>query len=233
MVAVSTAEGPHVTPQAFADVAGDLWLVAPRRSLKVRAVRSRPEVGVLAGDTFVRGRGSVLGARQLAVVGPLASLAGPTYVARNAPLLAGIGLDALLRGMPPGSRSVIRVTTEDRVALGGDFDLEITIGPVASRRGPFDEAALGLLTDDGPAVVPARWDDEGGVATVRSTDLDAVGVRSGRVPACLTLSSSPGLRPSGFSGVLLRGHLDQARRRLTVSRRSWWDGYDTGSEPYR
>lgn len=59
-LAVAGRSGPHVTPIAFDSTDRDLWVVAPRRSAKVRAVLRDPRVGALVrtGD-----RALVLGGR--------------------------------------------------------------------------------------------------------------------------------------------------------------------------
>jgi len=58
--AVLTPKGPHLTPTVFSWAAGRLWIVAPKRSVKVRALRADPRVGVLlaAGARYVIGSGT-------------------------------------------------------------------------------------------------------------------------------------------------------------------------------
>jgi len=239
MVAVETATGPHVTPQAFAAAAGHAWLVAPARSAKVRALRRRPRVALLFGDhdrsLLATGRAEVLGPLDLARIGPALAMAGGDYLARNGTLVAGIGTDVLLGALaPPVDRVLIRVTTHRHLQLGeGEPDVAVAVGSLGVELpAGCDEVALGLLTDDGPVVVPVRWDDASGTARLRSADLDAVGAGD-RTSACLTVASSPGARPSAFAGLLLRGELRRGApgeaARLVVARRSWWDGYATGS----
>lgn len=238
MVAVETAAGPHVTPQAFAAAGGHAWLVVPSRSAKVRAIRKRPQVALLfnAGDRSLvaSGRAEVLGPIDVARLGPLFAMAGIDYLFRNSALVAGIGTDVLVgAAAPPTNRVLIRITTDEHRHLGdGPLDLEVVVsGARPELERPVDDAALGLATADGPVVVPVEWDPDDGTARVRSRDLAAVGA-VGDTPACLTLASSPGTRPSSFAGVLLRGVLRRTgdSARLAVRTRSWWDGYDTGSD---
>jgi len=130
-VAVETAAGPHVTPQGFAWVGDDLWLVAARGSLKVRAIRRRPRVGVLlrsgnraavlSGVAEVLWPGDARAARRVASALPALPCATAAYGFRNAALLAGYVADLLDRSAPlPLDRVAIRVRVRRGVLLDGD-----------------------------------------------------------------------------------------------------------------
>lgn len=65
--AVRTTRGPHLTPTAVSWEADRLWAVAPKDSVKVRALRRDPRVGVLLGiDGF-----HVVAAGRVRLVDPL------------------------------------------------------------------------------------------------------------------------------------------------------------------
>jgi hypothetical protein len=237
-VAVETAAGPHVTPQAFAVALGRVWLVAPRDSLKVRALRRRPAVGVLFidGDESVSVTGtaeivSPFDARRVASMAPALSCASSDYATRNAPLMAGFAADMFKMSAPlPLDRVVIAVTPERTERLSESaarVDVEIGTLPAGSALDPLDDlvtAALAVSTPDGPIVLPARWDGSRRVASVAAASLEPAA-------ACLSLDRSKGVRPSRFRGALLRGHLAHQSDHLLlrVERTTLWNGFSAST----
>jgi len=127
--AVDTGRGLHVTPTAFSWSGGALWVVTTRQSVKVRALRRRPRVGlllrapgydlVLAGDAEmvdpVRLHGVASPERVLDM--PFAAL---RYLERNYKHVAGVLRDATLGPDLVLDRLAIRVRPSRAVLLAGD-----------------------------------------------------------------------------------------------------------------
>jgi hypothetical protein len=150
--AVDTGRGLHVTPTAFAWNGRALWVVAPRESVKARAVRHRPRVGLLLR---LRDR-SLVASGPAELVDPLHGqgvfsaarlfelpFAGLGYTARNTGHIAG-----LLRDLGPDprlalDRVVIRIALDRYALLDGD-------GPAATWGG----WPGGSLSGPVPAAVP-------------------------------------------------------------------------------
>ena len=125
--AVDTGRGLHVTPTAFSWSGGALWVVTTRQSVKVRALRRRPSVGlllrtrrhdlVLTGDAELVDPLRLHGvARPDRVLGmPFAAL---HYLGRNHRHVAGV-----LRDATPGpalvlDRLAVRIQPTRAVLLG-------------------------------------------------------------------------------------------------------------------
>jgi hypothetical protein len=125
--AVDTGRGLHVTPTAFSWSGGALWVVTTRESVKVRALRRRPSVGlllrtrrhdlVLTGDAELVDPLRLHGvARPERVLGlPFAAL---HYLGRNYRHVAGV-----LRDATPGpalvlDRLAVRIQPTRAVLLG-------------------------------------------------------------------------------------------------------------------
>lgn len=96
-----------------------------------------------------------------------------------------------------------------------------------------DAAWLGLLTADGPAVLPGRWDPEASTITVAADALARLGAPP-PLSACVTLDATEGHRPDDKVGVMLRGraHLvdvadGAARLQMVTDRLTYWDGFET------
>ncbi len=120
-VGIQTKRGAHVTPQAFAFVDGHIWLVAARKSLKVRVLQKNPDVGLM-----MRGHNAAVTISGTAQVlwpespGDALSLLGATtwtpamagsYATRNWRLMLGIGVDVIERPTTlPYDRVIIRVS---------------------------------------------------------------------------------------------------------------------------
>ena len=125
--AVDTGRGLHVTPTAFSASGGALWLVTTRQSVKVRALRRRPSVGLLLRtrrhDLVLTGEAELVDplrlhgvARPDRVLGlPFAAL---HYLGRNYRHVAGV-----LRDATPGpalvlDRLAVRIQPTRAVLLG-------------------------------------------------------------------------------------------------------------------
>jgi len=127
--AVDTGRGPHVTPTAFSWSGGALWVVTTRRSVKVRALRRRPAVGLLlrAGrhDLVLTGRAELVDPVRLHGLGGPERMAGLPFTAlryleRNYKHVAGV-----LRDATPGpalllDRLALRIRPERAVLLRAD-----------------------------------------------------------------------------------------------------------------
>lgn len=121
-VGVQSDHGPHVTPEAFAVAAGRIWFVTSFRSVKVRAIRRHPEVGLLmradGGSLVLSGHAEVLSlwspreAARLAVDALPALEAVGSYGIRNVPTLLGYALD--LCRLPGGALPIDRVLVSVR-----------------------------------------------------------------------------------------------------------------------
>jgi hypothetical protein len=234
-VAVESTIGAHVTVQAFAWSAGRIWLLAPTDSLKVRAIRRRPAIGVtvrtdsqaviMSGDAELIDvwppRADSLSARLPFGLG--------WYFARNAAITAGILTD-LFSGDLPGlsSRTLIsfapkRSLTVDSgriVHLSGDWPEAPALGttgetqPIDTHAGLLPAARQSLLRNATRADI--GWPTATGPVAVPATITNG----QAAVPAslatqfgepvgngALTVHSSVGNRPSRYNGVMLRGPL--------------------------
>ncbi|MDT7565958.1 MAG: hypothetical protein QOG76_4582 [Pseudonocardiales bacterium] len=152
--AVDTGRGLHVTPTAFSWSGGALWVVTTRQSVKVRALRRRPQVGLLLRTR----RHSLVLTGEAELVDPLRlhGLARPErvldmpfaaahYLRRNYRHVAGV-----LRDATPGpalvlDRLAIRVRPNRAVLLRGDSPAGVS----------EVLAAWGDWSDSDPAVAPA------------------------------------------------------------------------------
>lgn len=97
-------------------------------------------------------------------------------------------------------------------------------------------ATVGLSTPAGPLALPAL-DTPGDTGRVHlPTAALAVAGLNGHAAACITVHESPGRRPSGFRGMVLRGEARLLRRgaartalQLETDRVSWWSGFESGT----
>jgi hypothetical protein len=255
---VEARRGPHVTPHRFTAAAGQIWIVAPDRALKVRALRKRPRAGVLVRGHG--GRGVVLtGTAEIhslrtpdesvraAFHLPSIAVAGASFAARNVREMAGYARDllALTRGSMPLDRVLIAIRPDSATVLDapsasdvgglGEYWSGIAEGlpsDVAPLLATAGEAVLGLSTPNGPLPLPARWDPSGARIRVPAAALETFGLPS-EAPASLTLDHSVGGRPSGFRGVVVQGPGAVRGDTVTLTPRtvSWWQGFETGSGP--
>jgi hypothetical protein len=257
-LAVEARRGPHVTPHRFTASAGQIWIVAPDRALKVRALRKRPRAGVLvrgrAGRAVVlTGTAEIHSLRTLdesvraALHLPSIAAAGASFAARNVTQMAGYALDllALTRGSIPLDRVLIAIRPDSATVLDAPPAPDVSgleqywsgiaerlPADVAPLLGTAGDAVLGLSTPDGPLPLPARWDPSGGPARVPAAALDTFDLPA-EAPASLSLDHSVGGRPSGFHGVVVQGSGVVRGDTVTLTPRtvSWWQGFQTGSVP--
>lgn len=276
-VAVQSRFGPHVTPEAFSTARGRLWFVTSIRSLKARAIRRDPAVGVLlrAGERSLTfsGRAEVLSmwspretARFFASALPAGEALG-SYGIRNVGILLGYSLDlcSLSSGTLPIDRVLVSVRPEsaaliesdDVVETWGDWTHRPRLKADMGASGPApvvdveslqalpsdlpglitdpEHATVGWPTPAGPVAFPAAWDARRRVARVPGPALRAARAAASG-PACVTLDRSPGVRPTRYRGLMLRGEGRRgpsAARRVDVTvddeRVTWWRGFRTGT----
>jgi hypothetical protein len=255
-VAVESAIGAHVTVQAFAWSAGRVWLLAPTDSLKVRAIARQPVIGVTVGvgkqSVIMSGDAELIDVwpPRTGSLSPRLPFGLGWYFARNAAITAGILTD-LLSGDLPGlsSRTLISFAPERSLTLDDDrivhrsgdwLDASAlrTTGvpqPIDAHAGllPTERQALlrnathadiGWPTADGPLAVPATITK--GQTAVSPNVATLLGEPGGN--GALTVHSSPGNRPSRYSGVMLRGPLlcvSTGDVGIDVERITWWEGY--------
>ncbi|MFV1990998.1 MAG: pyridoxamine 5'-phosphate oxidase family protein, partial [Acidimicrobiales bacterium] len=163
-VGIETSRGAHVTPQAFAFVDGNIWLVASRKSLKVRVLQNNPEVGLMMrgpeASVTLAGTAKVLWAESAAdaisMVGATAwmpAMAG-SYATRNWRLMLGLGADVVERPASfPYDRVVIRVSPTRGAHCSGDA-LASTFGDWTSASG--GRALIQQSQVELPESVPVR-----------------------------------------------------------------------------
>ncbi|MGQ0466563.1 MAG: hypothetical protein ACT4QG_14715 [Sporichthyaceae bacterium] len=129
---VATEDGPHVTPIVFDDTDDRLWLVAPRKSAKVRAIRANDRVGGLIRgkehDLLIGGRATVvdpLAGRGLSP-GMVLELpfAAVGYLTRNQRHVSGVVRDSEAPAALPVSRVLIRVDVKRAALVSGDRVLD-------------------------------------------------------------------------------------------------------------
>jgi hypothetical protein len=179
--AVDTGRGPHVTPTAFSWSGGALWVVTTRRSVKVRALRRRPGIGLLLRsrhyDLVAIGRASIVDPLRAGGVAdpdrlvelPFAALG---YLGRNSRHAVGV-----LRSAPgPGlllDRLAVRVVPTRAVLLRADQDAATST--VVASWGAWTSVEL---INAAPAVTPTALDLTCVPAGVRS-------LLGGPGPGCL------------------------------------------------
>ena len=232
-LAIRTKSGPHVTPELFTTSSGQIVCLTSAKTLKARLLRRDPAVGLAAfgptGTFAAAGTATVLDpAAPATVVGAGApAMTAPLDVARfvrdNVAELTGAAFDALAgrlgRPLPPHRVLVTIEPTADWSA----------VAPTAG------DAVVGWLTEDGaPLALPAQWDADAGIATVRTALFEACGAAA-RSPACVTVDSWSGYGPSGKRGLMLRGdgiartEDGVTRLELDARRATHWDGVETGT----
>ncbi len=228
-LAVDTGRGVHVTPQAFAWAAGQLWLVVPTSSLKARSLRRRPRAGalvrhddhaaMLGGTTELLDTWPLPGA--LATALWRAPRLGPgvaVYGARNALRTLGITADALTGRMGRiEPRTIVALQPDDVHVVGlvdppataprpGDPPTALSALPPTLADLVLDarHVDLGWPASTGPRAVPATVLDAGaGRFAISRAVLDVAGAPDGEGSAMV--HRSPGVRPGDYVGVLLRG----------------------------
>lgn len=222
-IAIETSGGPHVTPVLHGRSGDRLWFMLARGTLKARVLARRPSVGVLVGHTAMAGRAELLDPLSPLEMGsrlPELACALPSLGRGNELELLGFARDALRapgRLMPSNMLLV-------SVAIEREWEVDAPTGQ-------GEEAVLGWLGPDGPLALPARWDAAAARARVGWHTVPAARTSA---PACICLDESDGPGPAAKHGVLVRGRGSVAGGgsvRMHAERVSWWDGFDTGTEP--
>ena len=223
-LAVETPSGPHVTPLLFAFTPDRVWFGIGRGTLKVRAIRKRPAVGIVVpgenASVAIRGQASLLDWTPSPSELARAPFALPAFAGRNALEMAAFARDAVLSATRPSPLVPVSVRIEQFKLIDG------WAAP----------AVLGWMTPNGPLGLPARWDDERGRARVPAAPLQAAG-GARTEPACVCIDESEGLGPLAKRGRLLRGigHArirgDTATVAMEADRITRWKGFDTSTTP--
>jgi hypothetical protein len=257
-VGVLTTNGPHVTPELYAVVRGDLWFATAATTLKARVIRRQPRISgmVRAGSRSLVVTGE---ATDYDVADPmrLASQARDAFRAlqalglftvRNAADLGAFAVD-LASGRLPSRRPPRRVLVRLRPdrwarldgtrleATGGDWTGHVTAPDQTPALEGDRDAVLGWDAPGGVVVLPARAADSEARATVPAVlaQLSDVTAETSS-PACLVVDDYNRPGPAAKAGVLLRGTgtvtYDGALGRvaLDVERETTWDGAETRTE---
>ncbi len=221
-LAVETSSGPHVTPLLFAFAGDRVWFGIGRGTLKARAIRKQPAVGIVipgdAGSVSIRGQASLIDWTPSPSELARAPFALPVFAGRNALEMAAFTRDVLLSATRPAPLVPVSVRIQKFRLLDG--------WPAP--------AVLGWMTPDGPLALPARWSEERARARVPSAPLRAAG-RARTAPACVCIDESEGLGPLAKRGRLLRGtgnariRGDAATVELATDRITRWKGFDTST----
>jgi hypothetical protein len=221
-VAITSADGPHVTPELYAVAGDDLWFAVAATTLKARVLPAEPAAGALvrAGGRAVvlSGTTTTYDIRSPADVGravtdPNVARALTSFVTRNAADLAAFARDAITlrlgRRLPP-RRLLVRLRA-DRVAV------------IAA----LGEAVLGWETPQGPVALPLRWDGAAGhLPSEAATGLPPT------ARACVVTDEYNGPGPAAKTGHLRRGtgHLAaDGTVTLDVAKVTTWDGVATAT----
>ena len=229
-LAISTANGLHITPALYSLADGRVWFFAATTTLKARLIRTGDRGGALVrtGDQCVSMAGRLerldaFAPLQLARAAPsIAALpvAVAGFVLRNAIDLVGFAGDTLggRIGQPVPNRRVLFALVPDRVAhLEADVVTEARgrwpggLGPRPRSRdhgprsgGPAGPAVVAWSGPDGPLALPARWQPEHLQARVPAALLALSGADR-RGPAAVVVDDYGRPGPSGKQGSLLRG----------------------------
>lgn len=225
-LAVETAGGPHVTPLLFAASPDRLWFGIGRGTLKARAIRKNPAVGVLIGgidgSVVVQGQATLLDGPSAGLELGRAPLAIPLFASRNALEMAAFARDTAKSRLQPAALVPVSVRPES-VQM---FD------------GWTADAVLGWAGGNRPIALPARWN-----ATTQRARVPAGPLKAGGGPrtaaACVCIDDSDGRGPLAKRGRLLRG-TGRARLRggeaviaLEPARITRWKGFQTETSPIR
>lgn len=252
-IAVAARNGPHVTPELYAQTDGRLWFASAASTLKVKVLGRRPTASVLvrAGNRTVVVSGDIerfdaLDAADVARAlrqAPAVARALAGYGLRNASDLAGFVVDMARgrAGRPPGRRTLLALTP-DRVAVldggrlvgaWGDWP-----GSPDADTDPWEgdgiDAVVGWQAESGPLALPGRWDPEEEAATVPPVLVTLAGLPESSA-ACVVADQYGAPGPAAKSGVLLRGTGEREDNRFTIDteRVTAWDGIESSTEPHR
>lgn len=237
-VGVVTRNGPHVTPELYAAVGGDLWFATAGSTLKAKAVRRDGRMGAMVR---VGSRAAIVTgqAQEYDAANPLALLGNArdamktlhavgAFTLRNAADLGGFVRDLVAGRLPsrkPPRRVLVRLRPErsavvDVAGLPGDRD-----------------AVVGWSHDGNPVVLPARCAEAMDAAWVPGSLPDGLDVGDETAPACLAVDAYVAPGPAAKTGLLRRGtatptrEQDVVRLDLRAERETTWDGAETRTVP--
>jgi hypothetical protein len=253
-VGICSERGPHVTPELYAAVHGDLWFTTAASTLKARVMQRDQR---MSGLVRVGSRSLVLRgeACQFDLADPknlaahardgLRALHGLTsFTMRNAADLTGFARDLVAGRLPsrrPPRRVLVRLRPQAWLVVDGTSLVAASggwpgsadeVGDSPSLPGRRD-AVAGWEVPWGTLLLPARAETSttaavpAAAARLAGVDPDA----SAR--ACLTTDDYAAPGPAAKTGTLLRGtgtlRLDGAvgRLELDADRRTTWDGVET------
>jgi hypothetical protein len=255
-VAMTTKQGPHVTPELYAWVGGRLWFASASTTLKAKVLDQDERVGavVSAGGRSVLLRGNVsrydirhpialaCRLRQL----PEASLAWTSYVIRNGPdLLAFVSDTAVgrLGSRVPPVRVLFSLEPTGAAVVENDALLEQwgvwrqgRRPRAVSRTVPTGgEPAVAALP--GPLAVPGRWFADGRRLRIAAELTGLAGLR-GRFPLSVVLDEYQAPGPAAKEGTLLRGQGrlvpgEPGAIDVELDHAVTWDGVETSSHRVR
>ena len=237
-VGVVTKNGPHVTPELYATVGGDVWFATAASTLKAKAVRRDGRMGAMVR---VGSRAAVVtgDAEQYDVADPLALLgngrdamkalqAVGAFTLRNAADLGGFARD-LVAGRLPSRKPPRRVL----VRLRPDASAVVDVGGLPGDR----DAVVGWSHDGSPIVLPARCAEAMDIAWVPGALPDDFAIAGDTAPACLAVDAYVAPGPAAKTGLLRRGtatatrEQDVVRLDLHAERDTTWDGAETRTVP--
>lgn len=257
-LAVTSAQGPHVTPELYAWSSGRLWSAVATTTLKAKVVGRNPVAGALVTG---RDRSVVLHGRVDAIdlrrpggwLGPLGlpatARALARFTARNMDDLVAFAADLAtgrLGASLPAARVVLRFTPEAAALIEGDavtgrWGAWAALGGEPSTARTTRPAGRPVVVGlPGPLAVPGRWREEERVVHVVPDVLglaaaanDAVTASRRWWPLGLVVDDYVAPGPAAKRGTLLRG---QGRRNGTrgridvrVDREVEWNGVRTAS----
>jgi hypothetical protein len=219
-IAVSSKDGPHVTPELYAWSGGCLWFAVASSTLKAKVVRRDPTVGVMVSirdrSVVLRGEVDVFDPRhpkqllEAARACPDVALALVRFTVRNAPdLLAFVGDFATgkLGWRLPPPRLLLRFSPFAAVLIENDSVVDsLGTWPERARDDAVDVPTGGrpaVIALPGPVVLPCRWfEDERKVHVVRDVlqllELEQV------FPLSIVVDEYTAPGPAAKQGTLLR-----------------------------
>lgn len=230
--------GPVVSPMAFWSDGASLWMATPAQSVKVAALRERPECAIhvpapggMGDDAVLAGHARIFGVHDpvgLALHGPMISAAMGALASRNAGTILGYVQD--VRHVPqrfrPHNRVVVRIRIQSVRAVpplqpgpGVSPALPTVVAPEI-RRALAGQRVVTLATQDldgrvstGPAVWGAGFALEPGPGMILPDG----------TPAAVHVGADPEGRPTDVVGLTLAGTVRSGR--LELARATWWDGF--------
>ena len=203
-LAISTKNGPHLTPHAFTWWAGRIWIVTFRDAFKDRVLRKRSGVSVLLGDgsrfTSIDAEAKIidpldplrlLDALPETLLAPTAAI---SWFARNIRNVGGYIQDVLAGDMQA-------VIAPHRRLLVGLRPLESTdvVRPTFEPGELSVPARIAIDTDLGSIVVPGLWEPREELAVIAPLELPDT------MDVAVEIEGPFEDRPSRNRGALLRG----------------------------